>query len=136
MTSEILLADDDRIILAMHQAIFKLSHMDLEVKTFEDGTPLLDYLSNKANSDTHYIILLDLNMPVLGGLDVLVELQHLQKKRHFSVLVVSSSSSQYDKIKELHFDFVKEYITKPFKVGDLSKVIALVENQLKKKLSA
>jgi len=136
MESKILLADDDPITLAMHQATLKLSYMDLEVKTFPDGQPLLEYLTNEGDPYTHYIILLDLNMPVIGGLDLLFRLDDLKEKIHQSVMVVSACDNTYDQIKALNFDFVKEYITKPFKIGDLSKVISLVDQHLKQKLSA
>ena len=136
MKSKILLADDDRIILAMHQAILKLSNLDLDVQAFEDGEPLLDFLLNKSDPYTHYIILLDLNLPKVSGFDVLVELEALKEKVFTSVIVVSSSDHQYDKIRSMDFKFVKEYITKPFRIGYLAKIEALINHELKKKLSA
>lgn len=116
----------------MHQAILKLSNLDLDVQTFEDGEPLLDYLVNKSDPYTHYIILLDLNLPQVSGCDVLEELESLKEKVFTSVIVVSSCDHQYDKIRAMDFKFVKEFITKPFRIGYLAKIEALINHEVKK----
>ncbi len=67
------------------------------------------------------VILLDINMPVMGGFEFLEAYHQLRKKRSelelSSIIVMLTSSAEYEDKKLSHsFAAVKDYVVKPLSV--------------------
>lgn len=73
------------------------------------------------------LILLDLNMPGIGGYEVCRKIKKNPDTRIIPIIILSSNSQEVDKIAALSLGAV-DYVTKPFSPGELR---ARVQSQLK-----
>jgi CheY-like chemotaxis protein len=90
MTASILLAEDDRFLRrAMEVALTKRGH---RVITAADGQEALE----RARAERPHLILLDLLMPRLTGMEVLHALRADPATRDVLVLVLSNSSKEFE----------------------------------------
>lgn len=66
--------DDDEDLLLMRSALSRLCK-PLPVREFHDGQQVIDYLNGNTairdDHDTHWLLVLDMNMPRLNGLETL-----------------------------------------------------------------
>jgi CheY-like chemotaxis protein len=81
----VLLIDDDTLITRVYSE--KLKKEGLEVDVAGDGQEAL----NKIGAAEYDLILLDLMIPIIPGIDVLREVKSSPKSKHIPVLVFSSS---------------------------------------------
>ena len=83
------------------RALMKIQ-ADYKVEVAHDGVEALDYLfdqegtSSRNERDLPEIILLDLKLPRINGLEVLKEIRSREKTRNLPVLVLTSSSEEGD----------------------------------------
>ena len=83
-----------------------------EVDTCYDGDEALDYIF----AEKYDLIVLDLNLPGMDGMDVLRELR--QRDEETKVLVLSARSQIADKVEGLDAG-ANDYLTKPFDMREL-----------------
>jgi CheY-like chemotaxis protein len=105
-------ADDDPDDIELVEEAFRQYTNNVEVATFPDGIQALSYLNNLTDSDPlPCLIILDVNMPVLNGKEVLVRLRQTEKYEAVPVVLFTTSSMPLDK------NFAREYsagfVTKP-----------------------
>lgn len=86
----ILLTEDDALLVRLYQEKFK--HDGLDVKVAGDGEEALAIVSNECPD----LILLDIMMPKMNGLEVLKKLKAKKSTQHIPVIVLSNlSDSKY-----------------------------------------
>ncbi len=130
--THVLIVDDDvvnNLITSQRLKEFRIDKIGLA----QNGKEAIDYLDN---CDGFYpdLVLLDLNMPVMNGFEVL---EHYSKSIHLgntSFAIVSSSTDEADKARTTRYDDVIDYVLKPLtrdKIQDL--VDALVDLRAGKK---
>ena len=110
----LLLVDDDDVdILAMKRAIDELRFSN-PIVVAHDGQEALDCLrgeNGREKLDPPYIILLDLNMPGMGGIEFLEILRSDPVLKSSVVFVQTTSNADHDK--QLAYDLnVAGYVTK------------------------
>lgn len=117
---KILLVEDNIIeILKLKRAIENLG-MNHEVLEAENGEIALDSIKQEEiNPD---IILLDLNMPKMNGLEFLAKVRNDESMRHLPIIILSTSNNNRD-LKEAYKLGVSGYILKPLKYEDYVKKI-------------
>ena len=91
MSLQLLIVDDDTTIKILHKAIVIRSNLSLTPLTFSDGKEVLDYLNESAKEEDNYLILLDINMPVMSGWEFLKEIQTATYANRLYVIMVTSS---------------------------------------------
>jgi CheY-like chemotaxis protein len=108
----ILLIEDDQIDTMTVIRALKELHVTNRVEHVENGEAALSYLNDPAK-DRPCLILLDLNMPVMGGIEFLrvVKGNELPLKR-IPVVVLTTSEEQQDKVESFNLG-VAGYIKKP-----------------------
>lgn len=120
----ILLIEDDNIeIMKLNRVVSSLnkSHKIIEAK---NGEVALDILEQKQMIPD--IILLDLNMPKISGIEFLSILKKDGKLKHIPTIVLTTSSNQKD-LKECYKIGIAGYILKPLKYDDyVSKIEKLL----------
>jgi len=116
-TQTILLVEDnaDDVELTLHA--LKRNNILNPIDVVRDGQEALDYLflSGKyagAGHATPALILLDLKLPKIDGLEVLKKLKADQKLKHVPVVVLTSSREEKDLIESYNLG-VNSYIRKP-----------------------
>jgi len=117
---EILIVDDTTANLRLLSDI--LSNAGYKVRPASDGETALRSVKAKAPA----LILLDIKMPVMDGLEVCHQLKADKKTRSIPVIFISVLDEVADKLKGFSAEGV-DYITKPFNTGE---VLARVKTHL------
>jgi CheY-like chemotaxis protein/DNA-binding XRE family transcriptional regulator len=124
---DILLVEDDENDVALTLHAFKKSRFANRVQVVADGMEALDYVfcrgaySDRRLEDYPRIILLDLNLPKISGLEVLRLIKADDKTRMIPVVVLTASQSDRD-IAESRRLGAATYIVKPIDFHRLSQV--------------
>lgn len=104
---KVLLAEDDPHIARL--VAFKLEKEGFRVTIAEDGERALE----RARAEPFDLILLDIMMPVLDGLQVLQELQQDPRLKGIPVVMLSAKGHERDVERALSLGAV-DYVVKPF----------------------
>lgn len=108
----ILLVEDDQIDTMTVKRALKELHVTNPLVHAENGEAALRHLNDPAN-DRPCLILLDLNMPVMGGIEFLRAIKSDDRNlKRIPVVVLTTSEEQRDKVES--FDLgVAGYMRKP-----------------------
>jgi two-component system response regulator len=114
----ILLVEDNRDDVELTLRAFKQSRITNPVIIAKDGVEALDYLFGSGQyagrdiSDQPVVVLLDLKLPRIGGLEVLERIRGDSRTSRTPVVILTTSNEQDDMIKagELH---ANSYVRKP-----------------------
>tara|TARA_R100001143_G_scaffold63588_2_gene72798 strand:+ start:53013 stop:53396 length:384 start_codon:yes stop_codon:yes gene_type:complete len=117
---KVLIVDDDHVILMIHKLKVMKTGVDSNPQEFLNGREALDYIIENNNSEYFYIVLLDINMPVMSGWDFLDSIQKLNLKCKIKVAIVTSSVDQADQEKAKMYEEVFSYITKPVNDAEMA----------------
>jgi two-component system response regulator len=107
--------DDDAELTALAFAEAKVAN---PVMRFTDGVEALDYLlcrgtwAGRDAAEVPAVILLDIKLPRLGGLEVLAALRADERTRHLPVVVLTSSVDEGDRL-AAYDRHVNSYVRKP-----------------------
>jgi CheY-like chemotaxis protein len=126
----ILLVDDspndtEMAVDALHQY-----HLANEVITLRDGVEALDYLyrrekfANRTDGDPA-VILLDLKMPRVDGLEVLRQIKSDARLKSIPVVIMTSSREEQDVVKSYQLG-VNAYVVKPLEFHAFIDAIKVV----------
>jgi CheY-like chemotaxis protein len=107
----ILLVEDDKIdAMTVKRAMKDLKISNPLVHVY-NGIEALDYLKNSSN-EKPCIILLDLNMPKMNGIELLKVLKSDASLKKIPVVVLTTSNAEKDKTESFNFS-VAGYMLKP-----------------------
>ncbi|WP_445457787.1 response regulator [Flavobacterium sp. HNIBRBA15423] len=120
----ITLADDDEDDRLFFTDAFDELKINTVVNTFKNGKELLDFLHHP-ESILPNIIFLDLNMPILNGVDCLKEIKKSDKFNNIAIAIYSTSSSDQD-VENTFVLGANIYIKKPSDFNTLKKVLSEV----------
>ena len=121
---------DDRLLIK--DALADACQTSLAINFVQDGAELLDYLHHRGKyQDTaHYpqpeLVLLDLNMPRKGGLEVLEEIKHDEALRIIPVVVLTTSNAP-EHIARSYELGGNGYITKPNTYTELVELMGNID---------
>jgi len=110
----ILLVDDNRDDVELTILALEQNQIDNEVKVARNGEEALAILFPKNGNVTNLpaVILLDLNMPKVSGLEVLGEIRKHERTRRLPVVILTSSLEERDIINGYNLG-ANSYIRKP-----------------------
>jgi len=115
---EILLVEDNPADLELTMHAFKSHNLAHRVHVVRDGAEAIDFLfSGGANGirtpdEGPKVILLDLKLPKIDGLEVLRRIKGEERLRSIPVVVLTSSQQESDIVQSYHLG-VNSYIVKP-----------------------
>ena len=119
MTKLILLVEDDPDHEALTIRALKKSNMLNEVIVARDGEEAVNLLCGP-NPIKPQVILLDLKLPKLDGLEVLKQIRDCDKTRTLPVVVLTSSDEERDVVRSYQLG-VNSYIRKPVNFNDFAE---------------
>ena len=112
----ILLAEDDEDDQELIQMAFSKITSDHDFKIVNNGQEALDVLLRHENLPC--LIILDLNMPVLNGLQTLKALRHEDKYRKIPIVILTTSDS--DDVKQTSWsNGASDFFVKPASLKEL-----------------
>jgi len=126
----ILLAEDNANDVELTLAALKTNHVLNEVAITRDGAETLDYLwrrnayANREGGDP-VLMLLDLKMPKVDGLEVLRQVKSNDQLRSIPVVVLTSSREEQDVVASYNRG-VNAYVVKPVDFHDFVNAVKLL----------
>ncbi len=122
MALNILIVDDSSLTRKKIKRIIEM--VDLDVRQFleaENGVEALKVL----NKSSVNLVLADLNMPGMGGAEMIQRMKSDEATKSIPVVVVSTES-RTTRIKELLAEGVKDYLHKPFTPEEFKEIMHTV----------
>jgi CheY-like chemotaxis protein len=127
----ILLVEDDIVDVMNVKRAFKKNNISNPLFVAENGVEALEMLrgteEKPAISPLPKIILLDLNMPKMGGIEFLKVLRADENFKDLSVFVMTTSNEDNDKVEAYKLN-VAGYILKPLSMSDFVKAVSTLHS--------
>ncbi len=122
---KILTIDDDFINLKLLSSMLKKYegvHTVLEAKNGLDGITILN-----EHPDTH-IILLDIKMPIMNGIEFLGHIQNQPHLKHIPILVLTTDETlRQEALQKGAYDFLAKPIRREVLFEKLNRVVSLLK---------
>ncbi len=126
MKEKILIVEDEKDIVKMLE--YNLKKEGFRTLSVNDGEDALE-LANKEHPD---IVILDLMLPGMDGLEVCKALKKESKTASIPIIMLTAKSQETDKVIGLELG-ADDYVTKPFSLRELLARIKAVLRRVKEK---
>ena len=123
---EILLVEDNPLDAELTMTALKDVKIKNNITWVKDGAEALDYMFRQGDyagrEDVHpRVVLLDLKMPKVNGIEVLKAIKSDDRTRRIPVVVMTSSEEESDVVKTYELG-VNSYVVKPLDFNVLAEV--------------
>ena len=129
----VLLVDDSEDDRFLFERAHQKAGVNFQTKTASDGREALAYLkgegiyTDRQAYPMPYLVILDVNMPALSGLEVLKWIRSMPTLK--GLIIVMFTSSMSDKDVSLAYELgANSYLLKPVNATDLISAISLMED--------
>lgn len=120
MNKRILIAEDSSAIQNLVRNVLKFQKYDIEIA--KNGQNVLDLLAE----NTYNAIILDLNMPVMNGIECAAKIRALEdEKATIPIIALTGNAQNFTREEFLEMGF-NEYLPKPINFDDLIKTLNLI----------
>ena len=125
---EILIVEDNEQDLALAQRALRKANVTNRIHVARDGEEALEYLfcegpfAERKIEDGPKVILLDLKLPKIDGLEVLQRIKGDPRTKSIPVVVLTSSKEQNDVVETYNLG-VNSYIVKPVNFEQFSETV-------------
>ncbi|MDR3403516.1 MAG: response regulator [Chthoniobacter sp.] len=125
---EILLVEDNPEDLKLCLRALKKAALSNRIQVARDGAEALEWVfcegphANRKIEDVPKVILLDLKLPKVDGLEVLQRIKSDPRTKAIPVVVLTSSKEQSDVVKSYHYG-VNSYIVKPVNFESFAQAV-------------
>ncbi len=126
---EIVLVEDDPNDAELIMRALRKQNLTNKIVLLKDGAEALDFLFGKGKfADRNVfvkpkVILLDLKLPRVNGIEVLRKVKSDERTRKIPVVVLTSSAETRD-IRDAYGLGVNSYVTKPIRFEDFAKAVS------------
>lgn len=125
--SPILLVEDNPVDVDLTLRAFKSKNLTNNIRIARDGEAAIEFVEKwDAGEQLPVVILLDLKLPKVDGLDVLKIIKSNKKYSHIPIVVLTSSSNSID-IETAYKLGANSYIVKPVSFENFIEVAAQIE---------
>ena len=120
----ILIVEDDPGHSKLIEKNLRRGGLENPIKAFENGQQALDHLNRQSNHPINQcvLLLLDLNMPVMNGVELLRILKQDAKLREIPVIILTSTDDQRE-IDECYSLGCNLYVPKPVEFDRFSDAV-------------
>ena len=118
---KVLVVDDSKLMHKMYEVMLRQYPLVYAL----DGRQALDRLQEHPDID---LVLLDINMPNMNGLEFLAQLQSDGSRTDLSVVIISTEGREEDTARGLEAG-ATAYIKKPFQTEEILAVISRLETK-------
>ena len=126
---ELLLVEDDENDVELTMRALKGVNLLNRIQVVKDGEEALDYIlgSNDRNQESAghcpLVVLLDLKLPKINGLEVLEKLKSDRRTSSIPVVILTSSKESSD-LKLCYEMGANSYIVKPYDLADFTRAVS------------
>ncbi|MEQ9310369.1 MAG: response regulator [Balneolaceae bacterium] len=127
--AHILLVEDNEGDILLTLDAFEESNFKSEVSVARNGQEALNFLFKQGNfksANKPDLVLLDINIPIFNGHDVLAKIKNDEKLKKIPVIMLTTSSNQKD-IDKSYRNHCNSYIQKPLEMESFLKAILKIE---------
>ena len=127
----ILLVEDDPNDMELTLYALQEAHVAIEIDVARDGAEALDYLFGSGKyaerdlSEVPFLVLLDVKLPKINGLEVLARVRKNPLTRSIPVVILSSSREDQD-ISRAYEQHANSYVVKPVDFNRFREVVTRV----------
>ena len=123
----ILMVEDDEGHARLIEKNIRRAGVNNEIIAFRDGSSVLEFLfgpggAGPANPARSYLVLLDLNLPDMTGIDILARIKATEHTRRAPVIVLTTTDDQRE-IQRCYDLGANVYITKPLNYESFANAI-------------
>jgi CheY-like chemotaxis protein len=126
---EIVLIEDNPADVELTLNALKKNNLKNNVKVLTDGEEAVDYLfkvcAPPGEEECPHLILLDLKLPKVSGLEVLERIRSDKRTKMIPVVVLTSSAEEKDRVESYKLG-VNSYIVKPVEFDNFAKVVSQI----------
>jgi CheY-like chemotaxis protein len=119
----ILLVDDDEVDVMTVKRAFTKANIANPVFVARDGVDALEQLRNDKVPASRRLVLLDLNMPRMNGIEFLREIRKDSELQALTVVVLTTSNEDRDRVEAFQLN-VAGYLLKPVTFHTFAEVMA------------
>ena len=123
----ILLVEDNEGDIVLAREALKEARIGNRITVITDGEKALEYLFCNDNNRKPDLILLDMNLPKVNGLEVLAKIKADEALKIIPVVMLTTSTSEEDVV-AAYRNYVNCYINKPIDLEEFIVVIRNIEN--------
>ena len=126
---EVLLAEDSQADAEMALRAFRKNNFANNIHWVKDGEEALEFVhctgryADRNPNQTPKLLLLDLKMPKVSGIDVLRQLKADERFRSIPVVIMTSSNEERDVVESYRLG-VNSYIVKPVDFAQFVKTVS------------
>jgi len=127
--AHILLVEDNEGDIILTLDAFEESKIKTEISVVRNGQEALDFLFQRgefADVEKPDLILLDINIPIFNGHEVLKLIKEEESTKKIPVIMLTTSSSQKD-INLAYEHHANSYVKKPLEMEEFLKAILKIE---------
>jgi CheY-like chemotaxis protein len=129
MAVRIVIVDDDMDDIILMNEIFATTEFAHVIRFFSNPEGVIPSLDLTPATGLPSLIVTDLNMPKLSGMELLTELKRNHRYNQIPVVVLTTSNSEREKQKVLKAG-AKDFITKPIERKGYYQMIERIKNLL------
>ncbi|MGM9490766.1 response regulator [Ideonella sp. YS5] len=126
---EILMVEDNPGDVRLTREALKGAKMWAQVHVVEDGVAALDYLYRRPPYESALrpdLILLDLNLPLMDGREVLAIVKGDPTLKLIPIVVLTTSQAEEDVLRAYHLN-ANCYVTKPVDLHQFNRIVQAIE---------
>ena len=121
-TPMVLLADDDIDDRYIFELALKDTNINCDLMQTEDGEKLINLVNS--SSSLPDLIVLDINMPKVNGIECLKYLKNTEKYHSINVIMLSTSVNDIE-VKESYRHGASLYVKKPTSCSELADILSV-----------
>jgi CheY-like chemotaxis protein len=117
----IMLVEDNPLDVALTRRVFAKQGAEIPITHVEDGQEAIDHLTS-GNEPLPSLILMDVNMPRMDGIEALKEIRGNLALRHIPVIMLTTSTRSEDVLRS-YAAGANSYIVKPVDLSEFQSVM-------------
>jgi DNA-binding response OmpR family regulator len=109
---------------------FKKNRIKNDLKVIDNGKDALDFIFKRnghENAQRPDLIILDINLPKIGGLDILKEIKHSDQTKTIPTVILTTSKSELD-VLTAYENYANAYLVKPVEIEQFITTISTLDN--------